>query len=88
MNALALSLSVPVALVALDAAPTMDCVRPRRIMRFGPKSHLSAYSVISAAVMVFLPKTTVAGDQVALWPIASAQILPTLGSHPSSAVSF
>lgn len=85
MNALALWLSVP---VALHAAPTMHSVRPRRIMRFGRKSQLSACSVISAAMMVFLPKATVAGDQVALWPITSSQILPTPGSHPSLAVSF
>jgi uncharacterized membrane protein len=75
MNALVLSLVAFGALHAVPALPSLSC---RLNKRFGRKTHLIAYSLISTTVMILALNAALASDYMELCPVVAWQTVLTL----------
>jgi uncharacterized membrane protein len=75
MNALVLSLA---AFGAVHAVPALPSLRCRLNKRFGRKTHLIAYSLISTTVMILALNAALASDYMELCPVVAWQTVLTL----------
>ena len=80
MNALVLSLVAFGALHAVPALPSLSC---RLNKRFGRKTHLIAYSLISTTVMILALNAALASDYMELCPVVPRRGLADCAdTHP------
>lgn len=79
MTALLLSLTI---FVALHSIPAIPALKSGLITRFGRRTYLLVYSLVSTAAMIWVLQAALASDYIELWSVASWQVLVTLILSP------